>query len=116
MAGGKAQAPSTALNRLPDDWEPPTWGLELLTGTADFWANWGYVDGWNWVVGGGLTEQEWKEYDCRTAALHRRGKRAGRAFVGGTARLVVSFTEGWKKGVRAAIHRKGMRPPDRGDR
>ena len=51
---GRGGGVLTALVRLPDDWRPVTWALEMLTGAGIGlqWHTWGFIDGWNWVVEG----------------------------------------------------------------
>ena len=89
------------IDRLPDDWLPPTWGLQLLTGTADEWENFGFVDGWNWVAGG----QQGSVRDSGYAAYVRRVEASGLNYLFGKGKGK-PFEDGWWRGVRAAEERE----------
>lgn len=97
----------TALDPLPDDWRPATWGLELLTGVAKIseWHWWGFIDGWNWVAerrpicSNIRLDHDYREicYPCREKGLTSRNP-AEHLFEGDE----FAYMEGYGDGVRKA--------------
>lgn len=101
----------TALDPLPEDYRLPTTGLEMLTGGAAKaqWRNWGFIDGWNWVVEGRpiwcnirLDRDDREIYNRRRAvSLYRRLKEDGMAEPL-LKDYAIAYTKCYDAGVRAA--------------